>query len=173
MVTQLITLLGVLLGAASSYLAGSARERVLYRRDSDRRWSERKLDAYVAYLTDIKNMRAIARRIVGDTGLDTNLPIVLEKNEGLPLLAEAEARRSVSSELVSLVGSEEVINALRDLNRAVWRIEWFARGLIDNADADTWAQASIAFRVAINRFQECVRRDVGVPGNYAPRGLQE
>jgi hypothetical protein len=54
MATQLITLLGVLLGAASSYLGGTAKERVRYRRDLDQRWSERKLEAYVAYLSNIK-----------------------------------------------------------------------------------------------------------------------
>lgn len=170
MITQLITLLAVLLGAAASYLAASTTERARYRRDQDQRWNERKLDACVTYLSDIKQMRAIARRIVGDTGLDPNLPIALTKDEGLPLLAEAEARRSVSAELVLLLGSEEVINALRTLNGAVWKLEWYARGLIDNGDTDTWRQASGEYAVAINRFQECVRRDVGVPGVYVPRG---
>jgi hypothetical protein len=170
MVTQLITLLAVLLGAASSYLVGSASERVRYRRDLDQRWTERKLDAYVAYLSDIKEMRAIARRILRDSGLDPNLPIPLTKEEGLPLLAEAEAHRSVSAELVLLVGSEEIVNALHALNQAVWKIEWFARGLIDNSDADAWRQASSEFAAAINSFQECARRDVRAPGSYVPRG---
>jgi hypothetical protein len=169
MVTQLITLLSVLLGGASSYLAGSARERVHYRRNLDQRWTERKLDAYATYLSDIKKMRVIARRIVRDTVLDPNLPESLERDEGLPLLAEAEANRSVSAEIVLLVGSEEVINSLRVLNQAVWRIEWFARGLIDNADTDAWNQAASEYFVAINSFQECVRRDVRVPGSYPPR----
>jgi hypothetical protein len=171
MITQLITLLGVLLGAASSYLAGSARERVHYRRDLDQRWTERKLDAYVTYLSDIKQMRGIARRIVGDTGLDPNLPIALTKDEGLPLLAEAEAHRSISAELVVLVSSEEVINALRALNQAVWKIEWFARGLIDNLDTEAWSQASSEYEIAISRFRECVRGDVRVPDSYVPGGI--
>jgi hypothetical protein len=170
MVIQLITLLGVIVGAASSYLAGSAMERTRYRRDLDQRWTERKLDAYVTYLSDIKKMRAIARRILHDTGIDASLPVGLTKEEGLPLLGEAEANRSVSAELVLLVGSKEVIDALHVLNRAVWRIEWFARGLIDNADAEAWRQASSEYAAAINSFQECARRDVHVPGSYVPRG---
>jgi hypothetical protein len=169
MTAQLITLLGVLLGAASSYLVGSARERVGYRRDLDQRWSERKLDAYVTYLSDIKQMRIIARRMLRDTMLDPNLPIALTKEEGLPLLAEAEARRSVSAELVLLVGSEEVISALHVLNQAVWRMEWFARGLIDNTDDDAWERAHTEYATAIDSFQECARRDVRVPGSYVPR----
>jgi hypothetical protein len=170
MFIQLITLLAVLLGAASSYLAVSATERTRYRRDLDQRWAERKLDAYMAYLTDIKQMRIIARRMLRDTVLDPNLPVSLEKEEGLPLLAEAEAHRSISAELVLLVGSEEVIKALHVLNKAVWKIEWFARGLIDNTDADAWKQATSEYATAINSFQECARRDVRVPGSYIPRG---
>jgi|SRR5580704_2048248 hypothetical protein len=170
MVTQLITLLAVLVGAASSYLASSAMERTRYRRDLSERWTERKLDAYITYLSDVKEMRVIARRILHDTGLDPNLPIPLTREEGLPLLAEAEAHRSVSAERVLLVGNEEVISALRALNQAVWKIEWFARGLIDNADADAWRQASSEYASAINSFQECARRDVHVPGSYVPRG---
>jgi hypothetical protein len=127
------------------------------------------MDAYVTYMNDIKEMRVIARRVLRETGLDVNLPIPLTKEEGLPLLAEAEARRSVSAERVLLVGSEEVINALRALNQAVWRIEWFARGLIENADADAWRKASSEYHTAIDNFQECARRDLRVPGSYVPR----
>jgi len=158
---QLITLLGVLLGAASSYLATFAMDRARYRRDLEDRWTERRMDAYISYLNDVKEMRGITRRILRDTGLvDTNLPIALPKEEGLPLLAAAEARRSIFSERVSLVGSEDIINALRALNQAIWRIEWFARGLIDNADIGAWRQASDEYHAAINSFQEFAYRDL-------------
>src|SRR5580704_9464971 len=162
MVTQLITLLAVLVGAASSYLASSAMERTRYRRDLSERWTERKLDAYMSYLSDVKEMRVIARRILHDTGLDPNLPIPLPREEGLLLLAETEAHRSVSAERVLLVGSKETITALHALNKAVWRIEWFARGLVDNTDTDAWKQASSEYALAINNFQECARSDVRV-----------
>jgi hypothetical protein len=169
MVTQLVTVLAVLLGAAASYLATSAMERTRHKRDLSERWVERKLDAYMSYLSDVKQMRAIARRILHDTGLDPNLPISLSREEGLPLLAEAEAHRSVSAERVLLVGNEDVITALHALNKAVWKIEWFARELIDNADTDAWRQAAGEYALAINHFQECARRDMHVPGSYVSR----
>lgn len=168
MITQIITLLGVLLGATSSYLATSAMDRARSRRDRDERWIGRKIDAYINYLDNVKEMRVIARRMLRDTGLDVSLPIALTKEEGLPLLAEAEAHRSISAERVLLVGSEDVIGALRALNQAIWKIEWFARGLIENADADVWLQASGEYHAAINSFQECARRDLRVPGIYVP-----
>jgi len=169
MVTQLVTLLAVLLGSVSSYLATAAMERARYRRDLDAGWTERKLDAYTNYINDIKVMRGVARRMLRDTGFDPNLPIALPQEEGLPLLAEAEARRSSSAERVLLVGSEDVINALRALNQVVWRIERHARGLIKNADADTWNQTSSDFHSAMDNFQECARRDLRVPGSYVSR----
>jgi hypothetical protein len=145
-------------------------DRTRYRRDLDDRWTERRMDAYASYLNDVKEMRAIARRMLHDTGfVDAHLPIPLAKEKGLPLLAEAESHRSVSSERVLLVAGKEVIDTLRALNRAVWRIEWFARGLIENADADAWRQASDEYHAAIDNFQECARRDLRVPGSYVPR----
>jgi hypothetical protein len=100
MAAQVFTLVGVLLGAILSYFATWARERSKHQRDVDQRWAERKLDAYVAYISDVKQMRVIARQIVGDSGLDPDLPISLSVEEGLPLLAAAEARRSVSAEVL-------------------------------------------------------------------------
>jgi hypothetical protein len=60
------------------------------------------------------------------------------------------------------VGSADVISALRLLNQAVWKLEWFARGKIDNRDTETWVLAGRAYRDAINAFQESVRRDLKV-----------
>jgi hypothetical protein len=168
MAAQLFTLLGVLLGAGLSYLAGWARERAKYRRDLSQRWEERKLDAYVAYISDVKQMRAIARRIAGDSIPDPGLPIALSREVGLPLLGEAEARRSVSAEVVALVGGADVISALRTLNQAVWRLEWFARGKLED-DGTAWQAAEAAYSGAINTFQECARRDLNVPGLYLRR----
>jgi hypothetical protein len=144
-------------------------ERTRYKRDLSERWIERKLDAYMGYLSDVKEMRVIARRMLRDTGLDPALPISLSREEGLLLLAEAEAHRSVSAERVQLIGSEEIITALHALNKTVWRIEWFARGLIDNTDTDAWKQASSEYAIAINNFQELARSDLRVPGSYVPR----
>ncbi|MFI5916747.1 hypothetical protein [Dactylosporangium sp. NPDC051541] len=167
MANQLMTLLAVLLGAVTSYAAGALNERVRHRRDQVQRRAERKLDVYVAYLDDVKTMRSIARRMLGDSGLDPKLPIALSKDEGLPLLAEAEAHRSISAERVLLLGPKEVVEALRKVNQALWRIEWFARGLITEPSHDAWTHAKQEFEVAINAFRESVRRDLRVSDDLA------
>jgi hypothetical protein len=92
------------------------------------------------------------------------------------VLTAAEARRSISSERVSLVGSEDIINALRALNQAIWRIEWFARGLIDNADIDAWRQASDEYHAQSTVFKNshvetCGCQEFTFPGRIVRHSL--
>jgi hypothetical protein len=76
----------------------------------------------------------LSQRIAASVGLDGRAQ-PLTREEGLPLLAAAEATRSVSTEMVALLGSGETVSALGELNRAVWRMEWFARGLLDDGSS--------------------------------------
>jgi hypothetical protein len=46
--------------------------------------------------------------------------------------------RSSSYETVALLGAPPVVAAARELNRAVWRLDWYARGLLNDADARGW-----------------------------------
>jgi hypothetical protein len=78
----------------------------------------------------------------------------------------------MSTEMVALLGSKETVSALGELNRAVWRMEWFARGLLDDDDREGWEEAGRAYRQAANRFHDCARRDLGVPGELRPRDLE-
>lgn len=71
--------------------------------------------------------------------------------------------------MVALIGGEETVKAHRVINAAVWRIEWFARGLVDDTDKDSWHRAEEEYVAAINTFHERARRDIGVPGKYVNR----
>jgi hypothetical protein len=85
------------------------------------------------------------------------------------LLAEAETRRGLSSEVVTLTGGEAVIEAHRKVNQTLWRMEWFARGLVEDASRENWDRVRREYVNAINNFHECARRDLIVPGEYLPR----
>jgi hypothetical protein len=50
-----------------------------------------------------------------------------------------------------------------------WRIEWFARELID-ADTEGWYEVFSQYHAAMNAFEDSVRRDLRVPG---PRSWDE
>lgn len=164
---QFFTLAGVAVGVVSSYLVSTLTERTRHRWEVASDWRGKKLEAYARYVSDVKHVATLAQRIAAGVGLDDR-PQALTRKDGLPLLASAETTRSVSTEMVALLGSEETISALSDLNRAVWRLEWFARGLRDE-NREGWEEDMRAYKQAINVFHECARRDLDVPGAYLPR----
>ncbi|MFF7031295.1 hypothetical protein ACFZAK_25485 [Streptomyces albidoflavus] len=61
MATQILTLVGVLIGALTSYFATASVERAKFRREMTTRWDERKLETYIEYVTCIKEISRAAR----------------------------------------------------------------------------------------------------------------
>jgi hypothetical protein len=110
MTAQIFTLIGVALGALSSYLVTSLNERSRYRRDVATRLQERKFDAYAGYLSDVRQMVAVANRITASLGFHDRTTSPLSQEEGLPILAELTTRRTASSVTAVVV---------RDLGRVV------------------------------------------------------
>lgn len=168
---SVLTLLGVVVGAALSHVFTFLSERRRERWALRREWTERKLHAYGSYVSDVKRMRDLAQRIAAAIGLDHQAP-PLQRDIGLEPLAEANMARSSSFETVNLIGGKDVVKAGRDLNRAVWRLEWFARGFLDDTDQEGWLEAFRNYYAAINRFHECARLDLGV-GDEFPRRSAE
>jgi hypothetical protein len=166
--SPLFALVGVVVGAALSYFFTLVTEKRRERWALGREWRERKLQAYSTYLSDVKRMRDIAQRVAVDVGLDDQAP-PLRRDAGLEPLAEANMSRSSSFESVSLIGGKDVVDAGRALNRAVWRLEWFARGFLDDSDGEGWDEAFRNYLAAINKFHESARLDLGVSGEVAPR----
>ncbi len=164
----LIALAGVVVGAVLSYafalLGESRRERWALGRE----WRERRLRAYGDFLADVKRMRSVAARIAAGVGLDEHAP-PLARDEGLGLLAEANMARGGSFEALALMADRDLVEAARALNRAVWRLEWFARGLLDDSDVEGWHVGVRDYFEAINRFHELAREELGVTGSFSPR----
>lgn len=70
---QLPALIGVVVGALASYLAGAAAERARWRRSQSSRWDEKRAQAYADYSHAVKNvyvqcMRAAELRRRGGEG---------------------------------------------------------------------------------------------------------
>jgi hypothetical protein len=164
----LIALGGVLIGAVLSYVFSVQGERRRERWALSREWRERRLQTYGTFLADVKRMKSIASRIAGDVGLDDQAP-PLARNTGLDVLAEANMARGNSFETLALMGDRELVEAARALNRTVWRLEWFARGLLDDTDIDGWHVAKRDYYRAVNRFHELARLELGVTGAFSPR----
>lgn len=101
MVTQIITLIGVLIGALASFLATAMAERAKFGREMAARWDERKLDAYIQYTSCIKEILRAARVVfvTWEAGED--------RAPGLAAMDSAEAKRSVLFEGLVLLADED------------------------------------------------------------------
>ena len=78
-------------------LRGAAARSSMQQWALGREWRDRRLQAYGAYVGDIKRMRDLAQRVAAAVGLDDQAP-PLDREAGLPLLAEANMTRSSSFE---------------------------------------------------------------------------
>ena len=160
---QAFTLVGVGLGAIMTYVINFMGERVRFRRDIELRWHERKLDAYINYVNDVKAVHKLARRIAAARGLhDRDIP--LEPEEGMADLADAITRRSRSSELLTVFAGAETRAALRTLNDEIRCLIWYARGVIPDATPEGWDLAFSEFMLALDQFHEHVRLELHIPG---------
>jgi hypothetical protein len=168
-IDQFFTLGGVALGATLSYIVTVMSERTRRRWDLNRQWNDKRLEAYAQYAEAIKHKCMLAQRIAVSAGLDVRAQ-PLDREDGLRLLAEAEALRGVSYEKVVLLGSHDTVGALYELNRASWRLGWFARGQLNDDDRAGWDEAMRAYTKAFDRFHRCARSDLDVPGAYFSRG---
>jgi hypothetical protein len=157
-----------MVGAGLSYFFTSMAERRRQRWTLQREWRGLKLQVYGAYVADVKRMRDLAQRIAAGVQLDDQAP-PLSRDAGSEPLAEANMARSSSFETVTLIGGKAVVEAGRGLNRAVWRLEWFARGFFDDTDRAGWAEAFHSYHAAIDRFHESARLDIGVTAEFSPR----
>jgi hypothetical protein len=168
----LLALAGVIIGAgltfAFSTLGEVRRERWALRRE----WREKKLQAFGDYIAAVKRLRDIAQRMAAAVGLDDQAP-PLARASGLEALAEANMARSASFETVNLIAGKEVIEAGREVNRAIWRLEWFARGDLDDTDRDGWLAGYRAYHAAINNFHERARFELGITDEFSPRSTEE
>nr|WP_221377645.1 hypothetical protein [Actinoplanes polyasparticus] len=159
------------MGAILSFLFTSVGEKRREQWAVGREWRQRRLDAYGKYVSDIKRMRDLAQRIAAAVGLDDQAP-QLSRDAGLDLLTEANMARSNSFEAINLIAGNEVILAGRQLNLAVWRMEWFARGFLDDSDREGWSLAFRDYFEAVNSFHEAARMDLGIDGGFSPRSAE-
>lgn len=152
-------LLGVLFGAAATYLSTTATERSRWRRTQSVRWDERRIAAYTDYAHTVKRLITVVVRIAAanDVFPDDDR---LDPAEGLPLLAAMSEERTVKWEAVLLLGSPEVIKAARRWHQGVQELQVLA---LKQPGAGTWIETIEATSQARRRFYEAVRRELGIP----------
>ena len=162
---QLLTILGVAVGAAGSFMSTRLLDRTRWQREEAHRWDAKRLECYSAFVISIKDVINTAQRISVSLGLPSQGQ-AMDAEIGLPLLAAAEPDLSGKWENVLMLGSPDVITAARDWRHVAWHLEWFARGLRDNAEE--YSQANIDSGAARRRFYSAVREDLGIASGSIP-----
>ena len=125
-VAQVLTIAGVLLGSATTFIVTSATERTRWRRAQSARWDDKRLLAYSEYANAVKHMVRLCRRIAETKGLlTTGQPIDLDS--AFADLADAETQRAAQWETVLLLGEPTTISAARAWSEQVWQLEHILR----------------------------------------------
>ncbi|SCL71293.1 hypothetical protein [Micromonospora peucetia] len=159
-VAQLPALIGVLIGAIGTIVATSVADRTRWKRNQSVRWDDRRLDAYVEFGRVVKEIHAIAVRMLASERPQSR-GHRMDREEGLARLAEADVRRTLAWESVLLLGDASTVSAARDWRDAVWGIERVARGL---TQADDHADLLHRANEARDLFYRAARGGLGVRG---------
>ncbi|WP_233160533.1 hypothetical protein [Actinophytocola xanthii] len=144
-VAQVLTIAGVLLGAAATFVVTSATERTRWQRAQSVRWDDKRLVGYAEYANAVKHMVRLCRRIAETKGLlSTGQPVDIDST--FAALADAETQRAAQWETVLLLGEPTTIVAARAWSEQVWRLEHILRQ--DHPEASSF----------IDAYQETMRR---------------
>jgi hypothetical protein len=165
---QLITLLGVALGALASFVSTRLVDRSRWDREERLRWDTKRLECYSDFSKAIMQFINAGYRMAAGCGL----PAAVEPlcaDVGLPILATAEADLSLYWAQLLVLGSPEVIRAAQDWRSEAWRLEPFARG--DRNDPAEFAMIARSRREARSRFYTAIRADLGVTSGAIPAEL--
>ena len=168
---QVLPLVGVLLGAAATYVATSSNERSKARRDLEKDWRSRKAETYMSFLIATKRMRLVSAQMAAALDLDSESDPI-ELSEGVRRLVAADDDRGVAYEFVNVYGGRQVIESARALNRAVWGLEWLARERHPTPTSALWRERGEAYASAVDDFIEAVRHELNVPGEYYRRTVE-
>lgn len=159
MATQIITLVGVLIGALTSYFATTMAERTKLRHLMATRWDERKLDTYIEYVSCIKEIQRAAMDAgrARDQGKDAS--------DALTEMEESEKRRSVLFEAFVLLSDDKAATAAHAVNQRTWELLRMAR-LPSSGTAEL---RPIPLVQALNVLHEAARSDLTISSNAPVR----
>jgi len=92
--SQLLVLAGVIVGALASYLTTAAAERARWKRALDSRWDDRRVEAYASYAQTVKDLITISSRIYAGRNITADSDSwALPPAQGKRELLEATGRK--------------------------------------------------------------------------------
>ncbi|MGW4843982.1 hypothetical protein [Nocardia brasiliensis] len=171
MVSQIVTISAVLVGAMATYLTTYLLTRQRNQHELSTRWDGKKLDAYENYVDKVRASVSAALALYEacrQEGAQGGRP----EHELREELAESIKVRSRAFERVMLLGGDDVVEAAHELNAVVEGLIWRARGDVAGIHSE-WAQHFGSVFQAINAFHDTARADLGVRGRTRGEGRPE
>lgn len=139
--SEIWALAGVFIGALLSFTASYLAERANWRRSQAVRWDERRLAIYADYGNAVKAVVNLSARIAAEIGLNPEADPLASPEENLAGLAQAEARRSTSSETFRLLADADTCAAGIRMTQCAANLNWLSRGVIQG-DQELWKRNS-------------------------------
>jgi hypothetical protein len=158
LIDQIPALIGVIIGVAATYITTRAGARAQWKREQDVRSEDRRLDAYVAYTEATSRVYELCLRLGRSRGLPTgsgSMPLDI----GLDQLTQAATDRTRSWYRLQLVGDSATVAAGREWLHAMWDVEKFAIGDLD--DTTEWRKALDEARRMRSAFHQTARESLG------------
>lgn len=159
---QFPALIGVVIGAAGSYLATSHTENARWRREQRVRWDAERRKAYSEYAHTVNRLTTQHGRIAAARGIKNNF-MPIELDGALSRLVDFASDRGAAWEAVLLMGNQAAIKAGRRWHAAVFLLEPFSRGV--KQDSGEWSEYYSRAGEARDNFYEEARKDLGIDGN--------
>ncbi|MFB8007521.1 hypothetical protein [Nocardia sp. NPDC056000] len=169
MVSQLIAIGAVLVGAMATYFATYLLTRQRNQYELSTRWDSKKLDAYEAYIDRVRANCSAAATLYNAYRRGAPQAGSLPESELRDAVNEAARVRSRAFERVVLLGSGDVVEAAHALNVVVETLMYQSRGEVAGAHPE-WLQRFRDVFKAINVFHEVARKDLGVRGSVSSDG---
>ena len=164
-VQQLPALIGVVVGALASFMAGAASERARWRREQSARWDDRRAQAYADYGYAVKNVYVQSMRVAAMRSRQADGDLA-DYTEALAALSVLTDERTAKWESVLLLGNPQTVAAARTWHRRVWQVERFARG--ERTDTEQWDALMTDIMADRARFYAEARRDLGITSGELP-----
>jgi hypothetical protein len=152
-------LIGVVVGVAATSWA----DRIRWKRSQAIRWDERRVDVYAEYARAIKRIHMTALRMVSPRMADDRARRI-NREDGLTLLAQADAHRTEAWEAVLLLADQETTRAAFRWQHVVEGEAEFARSRPNDGESDDWKAAVRSADEARDGFYAAARKSVNVGG---------
>jgi hypothetical protein len=165
-VAQVLTIAGVLLGSAATFIVTSSTERTRWRRAQSARWDDKRLVAYSEYANAVKQMVRLCRRIAETQGLLSTGQRLDDLEAAFAALAELETQRAARWETVLLLGEPATISAARAWSEQVWQLERILRD--EHPDASAFLTAYRDSMRLRNEFYAQARADLDITSGPLP-----